>query len=182
MYDAELFGHWWFEGVVFLEAVFRRLAGGAGVEPALPGEAVRLCRGLQTVAPSASSWGDKGYFEQWLNDTNDWIYPLLHECEDAMARLAREFAGGGAPDPLTRRALDQAARELMLAQSSDWAFQMSTGAAREYASARTRTHVERFRQLAAQIATGEVDAAALGEIERRDAAFEEMDYTIYAGR
>ena len=185
MYDAELFGHWWFEGVDFLEAVFRRLeAGGLTVEPATPGEilASSEVKGgeLETVAPSASSWGDKGYFEQWLNGANDWVYPLLHGCEDRMAELARRFAEAESVAPLTRRALDQAARELVLAQSSDWAFLMSTGTAREYAEKRTRDHVERFERLYGELTRGGIDEAALAEVERRDAVFEEMDYTVYA--
>ena len=190
MYDAELFGHWWFEGVDFLEFVFQRLGSGSlEIEPALPGDVLGMVgesgrgRELQAVAPSTSSWGDKGDFEQWLNAATNWIYPLLHGCEDRMAELAKRFAESeglvSADRALTRRALNQAARELMLAQSSDWAFQMATGAAREYAVKRTRHHVERFKKLYEEITAGAIDDAALSEIERRDAIFEEMDYTVY---
>ena len=194
MYDAELFGHWWFEGVEFIGRVFRRLeAGGLKVEPALPGDVLASCGDLEVVSPAASSWGDKGYFEQWLNEENDWVYPLLHRCEDQMAELAGQLASGSAgarlragrfakapADALTRRALNQAARELMLAQSSDWAFQMSVGSAREYAVKRTRGHVEAFQRLYGEITAGALDEAWLAGVERRDAIFQEMDYTVFA--
>ena len=131
--------------------------------------------------------------EQWLNEENDWVYPLLHRCEDQMAELAGQLASGSAgarlragrfakapADALTRRALNQAARELMLAQSSDWAFQMSVGSAREYAVKRTRGHVEAFQRLYGEITAGALDEAWLAGVERRDAIFQEMDYTVFA--
>ena len=79
---------------------------------------------LQVAQPVMSSWGHKGYCEVWCEGSNDWIYPHLHEGADRMVELARTF-----PDvpPLKRRALNQAARELLLVQSSDWAFIMKTG-------------------------------------------------------
>ena len=86
---------------------------------------------IQVAQPSFSSWGYKGYCEVWLEGSNDWIYRHLHEDADRMVELARHHADGG--NELRRRALNQAARELLLAQSSDWAFIMKTGTMVEYA-------------------------------------------------
>jgi len=180
-YDAELFGHWWFEGPEFLERLFRRLSE-------IPDQlrAVTLSEYLdqhppsQVVQPAASSWGDKGYFQVWVNSANDWIYRHLHKAEERMIELAstsrsRE-AGAGA---LVRRALNQAARELLLAQSSDWAFLMSVGTAAPYAQRRTRDHVHRFTRLYEQITRGRVDQAGLEKMEQSDNIFPVIDFRLY---
>jgi 1,4-alpha-glucan branching enzyme len=184
MYDAELFGHWWFEGPDFLEGVMRRLASSPeGPVPVTPSEAIERSGRLERVRPAASSWGWKGYFEQWLNDSNSWVYPLLHEAEDGMLDLARLAAREGASEVL-RRAANQAARELMLAQASDWAFLMSTGTAPEYAGRRTRLHLASFDGLRALVASGalERDRGAVAELERMERAwpvFPEMDFRVF---
>src|SRR5262249_25620927 len=103
---------------------------------------------IQVAAPSMSSWGYKGYCEVWLEGSNDWIYRHLHEIAERMVELAERSAQ---PTGLQRRALNQAARELLLAQSSDWAFIMKTGTMVEYALERTRTHVINFNHLYEQI-------------------------------
>jgi 1,4-alpha-glucan branching enzyme len=77
------------------------------------------------------------------------------------------------------RALNQLARELLLAQSSDWAFQIYQGTTVEYASRRFRSHIHRFNLLATQIEKGEINEELLAEIESRDNIFQEIDYRIY---
>src|SRR4030042_1272760 len=95
-----------------------------------------------------SSWGWKGYSEMWLQGSNDWIYRHLHNASERMTELARSF-----PDTngIVRRALNQALRELLLAQSSDWAFIMGTGTHTSYAVKRTKEHILRFTSLYEQI-------------------------------
>jgi 1,4-alpha-glucan branching enzyme len=85
------------------------------------------------------------------------------------------------PTPLQVRALTQAARELLLAQSSDWAFIMTTGTTVAYAEKRTKDHLGRFDELYQQITHGSIDEAHLAEIEGRDTIFPELDYRVYAG-
>ena len=124
-----------------------------------------------------SSWGYKGYCEVWLEGSNDWIYRHLHEGADRMVELARDNPD---PTPLRRRALNQAARELLLAQSSDWAFIMKTGTMVEYAVERTRVHVLNFNHLYEQLKRNEIDEPWLSEIERRHNLFPDIDYRVYA--
>ncbi|MHC4247556.1 MAG: 1,4-alpha-glucan branching protein domain-containing protein, partial [Planctomycetota bacterium] len=125
MYDAELFGHWWFEGIDFLEGVLRRLSRpGSALKPVTPSGVLEREREHQVVVPAPSSWGYKGYYEQWLNGTNDWIYPHLHVAERRMSELVHRFPDAGG---VLLRAIKQAGRELLLAQASDWAFLMTTG-------------------------------------------------------
>jgi len=124
-----------------------------------------------------SSWGYKGYCEVWLEGSNDWIYRHLHEDADRMVELARQF---GSPNDLQRRALNQAARELLLAQSSDWAFIMKTGTMVEYAVQRTHVHVLNFNHLYEQIKRNEIDEGWMAEVERRHNIFPHIDYKLYA--
>lgn len=177
-YDAELFGHWWFEGPVWLEKVLIELD-----KTPTAVSAISIARyleemgdGAQVAAPAPSSWGANGYQEMWLNPTNDWIYPHLHEAAQRMIELAQEF-----PDAvgMTKRALTQAARELLLAQSSDWAFIMKTGTNAQYAYERTKTHLLNFHYLYQQLAEKKFDEEWIREVEHRHNCFPTLDYRVY---
>ncbi|MBU0650945.1 DUF1957 domain-containing protein, partial [bacterium] len=113
-YDAELFGHWWFEGPQWINFLFRKIACDQTImKLATPSEYLAMNSTNQVATPSMSSWGHKGYAEVWLNGSNDWIYRHLHEAADRMRELARKNPYA---DDLKTRALKQAARELLLAQ------------------------------------------------------------------
>jgi 1,4-alpha-glucan branching enzyme len=131
----------------------------------------------QTVEPAASTWGDKGHLAVWIDKTNSWIYPHLHTAAQRMTNLARANADG--PTPLTERLLRQLARELLLAQSSDWAFLMQTGTAREYASKRTIEHLSRFNKLHDQLVAREINEAFLANAESRDNLFANLNWRYY---
>ena len=140
----------------------------AGEQPARDGN-------LQTLEPAASSWGDKGYYEVWLNGTNDWIYRHQRMAEERMAELAKREPGSD----LERRALNQAAREVFLLQSSDWAFIMDTGAVAPYAHKRFKDHTVRFTRLWEMIGSGAIDQGFLGDCEWKDTIFQEIDYRVF---
>jgi 1,4-alpha-glucan branching enzyme len=177
-YDAELFGHWWFEGPDWLEAVCRRAAGQGAFCLATPSQALAGTEGIQTVTPALSTWGWKGYNEIWLAGENDWIYRHLHAAGDRMTRLAAARPGA---EGVQERALNQMARELLLAQQSDWAFMIKTGTMVEYAVRRTRGHLANVLALAEGIETGAVDEARLADLESRNNIFPDMDYRLFAG-
>ena len=174
-FDAELFGHWWFEGPEWLEAVLRRCAGSSGLPLTTPAEYLRGNDTHQIAQPAASSWGDAGHWGVWLDPANSWIYPHLHAAERTMAVLAQTTA----PSPLATRALQQLARELLLAQSSDWAFLMRADTARKYATQRTRTHLRRFQILADELAHGRIDEPALTIVEGRDNFLPDIDWRAF---
>lgn len=177
-YDAELFGHWWYEGPEWLNFLFRKIYfDQKELELITPSEYLEQNPRNQVVTPSMSSWGYKGYAEVWLEGSNDWMYRYLHKAAERMIEAAREFP---AADGLTRRALNQLARELMLAQSSDWAFIMKTGTCVQYAHKRFKDHIERFTKLYEMVKSGRVDEAYLAEVEWKDNLFPEMDYRVYA--
>ncbi|MEW5693453.1 MAG: 1,4-alpha-glucan branching protein domain-containing protein [Candidatus Hydrogenedentota bacterium] len=178
-YDAELFGHWWYEGPLFLEYVLRKVYRDSRVlELITPPEYLQIYTKNQMAIPSYSSWGYKGYAEFWLNDTNDWIYKHLHEAADIMVQLAEEFKWG-APSSLVKRSLNQACRELLLAQSSDWAFIMKTGTVVDYATKRTNEHCQNLFTLNNMIRRNEIDINFLANLEYRNNIFPNIDYRVY---
>lgn len=177
-YDAELFGHWWFEGPDFLDGFIRQAASAPQVfRLTTPTEYLQRHSTHQVLQPSASSWGNNGYWEVWLEGANAWIYPHLHAAAERMVELARRDTAG---QPLTTRAVTQAARELLLAQASDWAFIMKTGTTVEYAVKRTKDHLARFTQLYEMITAGAIDERWLADIEWRDNIFPHLNSQYYA--
>ena len=177
-YDAELFGHWWFEGPEFLNLFIRKAAYDQQVfKMVTPSQFLAEHPTQQLVVPSASSWGHKGYWEVWLDESNSWIYPHLHMAARRMTELATEFAEKATP--LIDRALRQLARELLLAQSSDWAFLMKTGTAKNYATKRTKDHILRFTRLYDQIRGRSIDEKFLANCEWRDNLFPNLEWRYY---
>ena len=175
-FDAELFGHWWFEGPLFLESLIRSAHESGEIDVVGLSDHIDRAEGVQEVQPAGSSWGCKGYFDVWLRGVNDWIYKHLHHAERSMVEMAHK---NPEPDALTKRALNQAARELLLAQSSDWAFLIAMGTASVYAEKRTRDHIDRFLKLSGMIGNRDIDEAVLGEMEKLDSIFQEIDYRVY---
>ena len=131
------------EGPVFLENVLRRLQD-SELE-AVSGSQYLEAEPVQQIStPTLSSWGEGGYFSFWLNGSNSWCYRELHGAELAMQAAARDYRH---PDELQSRALGQMARELLLAQASDWAFIMKTGTTVEYAAKQTNQRVANVHKL-----------------------------------
>ena len=178
-FDAELFGHWWFEGPYFLEELLRLLSQGQddGVSLDTPSAYLSRQNDLQHASPAASSWGQGGYNSVWLNPKTDWLYNHLDWAATRMEKLAR---GNQTASGMKKRALNQAARELMLAQSSDWAFILKTGTSVGYAMKAIRDHILRFGKLADEIENGSIDIRHLETLEKSDNIFPDMDYTLFA--
>lgn len=176
-YDAELFGHWWYEGPIFLEMVLRELdQEQQSVRAITPADYLQLYNDYQVCHLPMSSWGRGGYADVWMRSENDWIYPALHTAETRMAVLAGQYC---CPTVLERRALNQAARELMLAQSSDWAFIMDNKTMVDYAIMRTKLHINRFTQLFNMLRSGVIDERWLQSVEDADNLFPDIDYSLY---
>ena len=174
-YDAELFGHWWFEGPWWLELVLRRLAASSTLEAVTPADYLAHQPIVQQATPGASTWGWKGYNEVWLAGQNDWIYRHLHAAADRLHALCRRYPSA---EERTRRALTQALRELLLAQASDWAFMMSRETTGEYAVRRTKDHLLRCHQLCDQVERDAIDDLRLGALEDTDNLFPALDYRV----
>ena len=176
-FDAELFGHWWFEGPRFLDLVIREAVKNDDLCWATPSEYLATHPTQQAIQPAASTWGENGYLAVWLDQSNAWIYPHLHIAVQRMSEAARRHAEDSSP--LADRVLKQLARELLLAQSSDWAFLMKTGTAKEYATKRTLDHLGRFNRLHDQFAANHVDEKFLRDCEWRDNLFPNLNWRYY---
>ena len=176
-YDAELFGHWWFEGPIFLEFLIKKIHHDQKTMKLItPMDYLREYPKNQVLRPSFSSWGYKGYSEFWLNGSNDWVYRHLHKAAGRMKVLAAKNRGVAG---LRRRALNQMARELLLAQSSDWAFIIKTATHVEYAQKRIKEHVFRFNRLHEEVESDTIDETYLEVLERRDNLFPNIDFEVY---
>lgn len=167
MFDFELFGHWWFEGVDFLGAVFRELARRGGrVRPATAWEAVSEAGdGPVAIALPAGSWGKNGDFSVWDNPETKEYWRSVERSEE----FCREIAGR---DP---RLLPAALRQLLLLEASDWPFLVENGSARDYAERRIEEHSAAVEALAALSGRSgprtREDALLLARLARRDRAF-----------
>jgi 1,4-alpha-glucan branching enzyme len=177
-YDAELFGHWWFEGPMWIEFLARKIFYDQGtVSMITPSEYLCEYSTNQMALPSASSWGHKGYNDVWVEGSNDWLYKHLHACGKRMKELADKFASSleMGKTNIIKRALNQMARELLLAQASDWAFIMKTGTMVPYAHKRSKVHLSRFNHLYDQISTDAIDKEWLKYLEAYDNIFHDID-------
>ena len=175
-YDTELFGHWWFEGVAWLEAVIRRLAGSEVVALTTATKYIEEFPPETAIELPAGSWGAGGDNSVWDNEDTRWMWPIIHECE---ARMLRVVENQREPTPLETETLNQAARELLLLQASDWPFLVTTGQAREYAIDRFRQHVERFERLLENLGTTAVGRDLLDEAWEADKVFPGIDFRWY---
>ena len=176
-YDAELFGHWWFEGPQFLEVFIRKAALEQKIfRLATPGDFLEKYDHHPSQQPAASTWGAEGYNRVWLNSNNQWLYRHQHWAEDCMIELSNRYRN---PGETLQRMLNQAARELLLAQSSDWAFMLSHRTSALYAIKRFRDHIHRFKTLHESIVRQNCDLDWLKEIEERDNLFRDLNYRVF---
>jgi 1,4-alpha-glucan branching enzyme len=182
MYDTELFGHWWWEGPEFLYESAKRLHGDSDLECLSGGDLLDRDPPRHTITLPEGSWGEGGYHYIWLNQDNHWTWEKLYPAQAEMRRMAREMAAGPA-----RSLVEQAARELLLAEASDWQFLISTFAARDYAEVRFQDHIARFERLAALAArvhaggtlTPEEDVF-IQECREKDPPFADLDLELWA--
>jgi 1,4-alpha-glucan branching enzyme len=177
-YDAELFGHWWYEGPEFLNFLIRKITfDQKTIRLVTPSDYLREYPVNQVSTPSLSSWGWKGYGETWLSGANDWIYRHLHKATLRMEELSNRFHGQNGS---VQRALNQAGRELLLAQSSDWAFIMHTNTMVPYAVKRTKEHLVNFLELYDQLTENRLDENWLRQLEEKNNIFPEIDHQVFA--
>ncbi len=178
-YDTELFGHWWFEGVEWIKQVLRLLARDAEVQLTTASDFVEQHPPRDVLHLPESSWGMGGNHWTWDNHDTHWMWGPIHSAEARMEALVRRFPQ---PTPDEKAVLNQAARELLLLQASDWPFLVTTGQAREYAIRRFTRHVERFEALAASLERGQPDRRLADELYEVDKVFPDIDYRWFAPR
>ena len=174
-YDAELFGHWWYEGPQFLESVFERVAASSDLVLCSAGEAAQMVQPDAAREPAFSSWGEGGYGTVWINPAVDWIYPKYFE----MLALFRESFKAARISGFTGRVLAQMAREMLLLQSSDWAFMIHNHSAEHFARARVQEHYDHFMELRKLLGSSRSQSRLLDVLEKRDNIFPWMGAGLY---
>ena len=179
-YDAELFGHWWFEGQDFLYYIFCEINCHKYIKAITPMEYLNLYPQNQVISPSPTSWGYNGYYDAWLNGENDWIYRHLHYMAETLEDIANKYYHEA--DLRNIRLLNQLARELLLAQSSDWAFLMTTKTAKEYSTKRTKEHISNFNRLLDGFLSNCIDIKLLEWMEYKNSIFDELDFRVFASK
>ena len=172
-FDTELFGHWWFEGVDFLAHSFRALAHEARVRPVTASGHLGEHPSRSGLRLAQGSWGANGDFSMWLNPKTAWTWPKIWALEGAFWHLAPAALANSAARPV----LAQAARELLLTQSSDWQFIISTGEVTDYAIERFTLHGQDTERLLVALerglASGDLTEGQgiAAELAARDALF-----------
>jgi 1,4-alpha-glucan branching enzyme len=175
-FDTELFGHWWFEGPVWLGAVYRALARDRrGIRPVTASRHLADHPARQPIHLPSGSWGANGDFSMWLGDRTIWTWERLWPLEDTFW----DGAAAALANPAARPVLAQAARELLLAQASDWQFIISTGVAADYAERRFREHCDDAQALLSALVPGAEERlpqaqARAEELARRDDLFPDI--------
>lgn len=179
-FDTELFGHWWFEGPLFLEHVLRGMHASHVLHAGTARETVHAAQASCVVGLPESSWGRNGTDEVWMNHDTQWTWEREYALEHRMRRLTEKH-GLASWDATMRRIMLNAFRQLLLVQASDWQFLITTETAREYASMRFHNHasdVTRLcdlaeRYMVAKHVTAD-DERYLDDTERRDGIFPEL--------
>lgn len=178
-YDTELFGHWWFEGVLWLGKVLRHLAHNPDIELTTATQYVTDHPPTRTLHLPEGSWGANGTHFTWDNGETHWMWQPIYESEARMEELVEKFPN---PTDDERFVLNQCARELLLLQSSDWTFLVTTGQAREYAIQRFSQHVQRFKKLADSLDAGTPNRTLAEEYYKLDNLFPDIDYQVFKSR
>lgn len=169
-YDAELFGHWWAEGPDFLDRVVRLCCSpGSGVPLVHAPDLWDDRAAYPTARPAASTWGEGGHLGVWLDASNAGLQPALRRAATRLTLAAKRADGR----PESTRRIHQAARELLLAQSSDWPFLIRMGTASDYARRRFDGHLEACLRL---LGPGDLKPGELEELEAQNNLFPEVDY------
>jgi 1,4-alpha-glucan branching enzyme len=177
-YDTELYGHWWMEGIRWIYRVIKAMHDDPAVEMVTCSEYLENNPPTASIVLPEGSWGEGGFHYMWLNENTDWTWPYVYDAELEMADLVKNFSENKEVLPI----LKQAARELLLLQSSDWQFCISTGSSKDYGELRLTEHYKNFQRLADIIrrlaSGGEVDEEEwhfYKICEERDSLFPDID-------
>lgn len=182
-FDTELFGHWWFEGPRFLGKVIRRLAKGSPVRSRTMVQEVSVKGMGRSVTLPEGSWGEAGDHRVWLNEQTAWTWPEIYRAERECIELIRTRDRSSL---LEERVLKQLARELLLMQSSDWQFLITTGTAVDYAEERFRDHRDSVSLLSGYVrslraGTDRLDSfEELCRLESRDRLFPDLNLDYWS--
>jgi len=181
-YDTEFFGHGWKEGFYWLELTIRSLAAFESIRLTLPGKFLAQSRERDRIELSETTWGTGRDNSTWFNPATDWMWEEMRAVHERLGGLL-EHAAARDSGSMERRAIEQAARETLLLESSDWPYMVAKDRAGDYAIQRFRCHLKRFDFLAEALESAGVESAETGlsEIEEADNIFARIDLRIVSG-
>lgn len=175
-FDAELFGHWWFEGPRFLRDVLLNLNADPQVNVTTPSAYLEEHPLDKVAALPEGSWGEEGDHRVWTNEQVNWMWEIEYRCEGIFGKMT--FNLPWRENDKVRELLEKAGRELLLMQASDWPFIIRRGQAVDYGIKRFMQHVSRFEclvDIAEKVAANSAYLGSLTEVER----FEIQDADIH---
>ncbi|GHV06354.1 glycoside hydrolase family protein [Spirochaetia bacterium] len=176
--DADSLGRYWYEGPQFLEALFREGASRREIQFMNPVEYLykQDSAAFETVIPEYSSSGINGYAEMWLDASNDWMYRHAIRAMDRMIELAERF-----PDDtgLKERSLNQAAREILLVQTSDWPKMLYKQENADFARAQIEDALRNFTTIYEALGSNYISTEWLTNLERRHNIFPHINYRVF---
>ncbi len=185
-FDAELFGHWWFEGPQFLRDVIFTLSHDRSVTLATTEEALRDPPPDKVMRLPEGSWGEQGNHGVWLNEQTRWMWETEHRAETRLLAMLQQLPWRG--NDSIRQMLQRGARELLLLQASDWPFVVHSKGAADYGIQRFSGHATRFdrattiaESLAAGGTMGSLEQIQIAEMDAHDDVFAELDLSLYNG-
>jgi 1,4-alpha-glucan branching enzyme len=177
-WEGDRFGRLWYEGPEFIESLFREGARRKDIHFMTPAEYLykQDMASIETLMPEFSSWGESGYGEPWLDAANDWMYRHLARALDRMIELAERF-----PDNtgLKERALNQAAREILLAQASDWPRMLYHQDSSGYARSQVESSLRNFTTIYEALGSSYLSTEWLTALERRHNIFPQINYRVF---
>ncbi len=179
-YDAELFGHWWFEGVRFIKKLYQKLAKYENIKPGTAAEAEAKEKFESIITIPEGSWGEDGHHYIWLNEQTEWTWKDIYDDELKILELVKKAQDNGSEE--YRDVVTQLVRELLLEQASDWQFLISTFSARDYAERRLVHHHNAIKRLTGiadrYLEKGylsEEDKFVLNELKEQDHSFQHLN-------
>lgn len=185
-FDTELFGHWWFEGCLWISTILRKIAADEEIGLRTGSRFLEDFGEKQLVTLPEGSWGEGGFHYIWLNDQNDWTWKKIYAAEERFLSLIRQHSKKEEKTGLLTRLLKQAARELLLLESSDWQFLISTWSAKDYAEERVSLHFENFQRLnsileglEARKGISKENLNFLQDLEQTDGIFQDIDLSFW---
>jgi 1,4-alpha-glucan branching enzyme len=177
-FEADNFGRFWHEGPIFLETLFREGAAREDMRFMNPQEYLfkqEISR-METVMPEFSSWGTNGYAEMWLDSTNDWMYRHVIRALNRMVELAERFPNDSG---LKERALNQAAREILLVQASDWPRMLYNQEFSGFARNQIEIGLRNFTTIYEALGSNYISTEWLTRLERRHCIFPNINYRVF---
>lgn len=144
-FNAEFFGHYWFEGPKWLYYTLKEINADHELKPITCSQYLQYTPPSIKVGIREGSWGEGDSYWLWLNESTEWTWKYIYESEKIMQELATKFAD--TQDGIIQTILKQLGRQLFLLQSSDWQFLITTWLRKDYAEHRVIRHYEAFKEL-----------------------------------